>query len=236
MFTLFVHSTASNERRTERPTLSCEPSRLEKMSWLKDSQVLEKWKTCAGKGAEADAAAFADASLALISVFDLISGMGIASSDMRGNALTIQNAAQAAPGETLASLVNAETADKDAGTLGKLAGDGKTVSCALLWLGRALNFILKMLSVMMAEPTKKMSDCVYAGYEVSLRPHHGMIIRGTFSVAVKAAPNRDTFIAKLGPSEAEVFGLIGAEMKDMEELVGAISAFLMSKDAKVFAP
>ena len=42
----------------------------------------------------------------------------------------------------------------------------------------------------------------YGRYENSLKPHHGMVIKGTFSVAVKAAPNREDFMKKLGPDEA----------------------------------
>lgn len=202
--------------------------------WLAESEVLEKFDKCAGLGAETDASAFADASLALISVFDLISGMGMASSDMKGNANTIKSLA--ANGGTLAALVNAETDGKDAKELGKLAGNGKTAACALLWLGRALNFILKMLNVMMNDTSKKMSECVLAGYEVSLKPHHGMMIRGTFNMAVKAAPARATFIGKLGPSEEEVFGKLQAKIEGIATLVTSIQDFLSSKDAKAFSP
>ena len=46
------------------------------IGWLATSQVIEKFEqpNIKGCGVEADAFAFADASLALISVFDLISG------------------------------------------------------------------------------------------------------------------------------------------------------------------
>ena len=116
---------------------------------------------------------------------------------MKGNANTLKSIAAAAGRTTLESLVLAECGGKSEKELKKVASDGKTASCALLWLARALNFILKMLTVMIAERGKKLSECVMAGYEVSLRPHHGMMIRSTFSMAVKAAPDRAEFIAKL---------------------------------------
>ena len=123
----------------------------------------------------------------------------------------------------------------DAAGLKKIAGDGKTVSCALLWLARALNFIIKMLEELIANPGKKLSDCVLAGYEVSLKPHHGMMIRTTFSVGVKAAPYRDAFVAKLGPSEEEVFGAIKGKQADMSELVKSVQGYLKTKDPTIFA-
>lgn len=83
----------------------------------------------------------------------------------------------------------------------------------------------------MKEGTKKLSDCVLDGYAVSLKPHHGMIIKGTFSVAVKAAPSRDDFIKKLGSSEEEVFGTLkgapGDEVWDkLSALVDGMQDFL----------
>jgi hypothetical protein len=186
------------------------------------------------KGENADAKAFAEASLKLISVFDLIPGMGMASGDMLKNAKTVLAKAEAAPGATLAKLVEDETAGLDAKALGKLAGDGKTASCALLWLGRALFFIIVLMDTLVKEKGKKMSDCVLAGYEVSLKPHHGMMIRGTFSVAVKAAPNRDDFIKKLGENEEKVFGVLEPEIPKLKTLVTAIRGYLKSKDGKAF--
>ena len=85
-------------------------------------------------------------------------------------------------------MVKAELDGKSEKEIAKIAGDGKTTTCALLWLVRALYFILKMLDPLVNEPDKTLSACVLAGYEVSLKPHHGMMIRGTFSMAVKAAP------------------------------------------------
>jgi len=202
--------------------------------WLAESQVLEKFESSLGKSQGADAKEFAEASLALISVFDLITGMGLASGDMKGNANTILKAATAKPGSTLEALVDEETAGKSPKELSTISGDGTKVSCALLWLGRALAFILKMLDVLQTEKGKSMSQCVMAGYEVSLRPHHGMMIRGTFSVAVKAAPNRETFIAKLGPSEEDVFAKIGAKSEALNALVSGIQKYLESKDATSF--
>ena len=202
--------------------------------WLETSGVLPKFDVCIGKGLDTPGGEFYEASEALISVFDLISGMSMASGDMRKNAVTIQKLS--AGGTTLKALVEAECAGKSEKELKKIAGDGATASCALLWLARALNFVIKLLDVMIEDKTKKLSDCVMAGYEVSLKPHHGFMVKGTFTVAVKAAPSREAFIAKLGPSEEKVFADIGAKLPAMKSLISSIQDFLVSKDAKHFAP
>ena len=162
--------------------------------------------------------------------------VGVASGDMKGNANTLKSIAAAAGRTTLESLVLAECGGKSEKQLKKVASDGKTASCALLWLARALNFILKMLTVMIVERGKKLSECVMAGYEVSLRPHHGMMIRSTFSMAVKAAPDRAEFIAKLGPSEDEVFARLSAALPNLTALVQGIQELLVGQEPKLFAP
>lgn len=111
------------------------------MSWLDDSKVGDKWTalkaSCDGAAGKVPATEFAEAALTIISVFDLISGMGVASGDMKGNADTVKSHGQkAAAGATLQDLIEAEIAGKDAKAIGKIVGDGKTISCALLWLIR----------------------------------------------------------------------------------------------------
>ena len=65
-----------------------------------------------------------------------------------------------------------------------------------------------MLEALDASRSKSLKDCVLLAYERTLRPHHGFPVRATFSVAVKAAPSRKDFVAKLGADEELVFGQI----------------------------
>lgn len=147
------------------------------VGWIDDSEVASLWRrVCDGiraspEGVSIDAQAFVDASLSIISIFDLISGMGVAKGDMVGNASTLRKLAEAhAPGVTLQNLVGKELAS---GALKKLVGDGRTATCALLWLVRALTFVQRMIEALVASD-KSMKDCVLAGYERSLKPYHGM--------------------------------------------------------------
>ena len=57
------------------------------------------------------------------------------------------------------------------------------------WLVRALTFIQVMVKEMMADRQKSLKDCVTGGYAASLKPHHGMIVKGVFAAAVKMAPS-----------------------------------------------
>jgi len=195
------------------------------MAWLTDSKVLEKWTRAAqlvdGKvpGAE-----FVEASQAIISIFDLISGMSIPKGDMEGNATTLGK--NLAAGQTVEACVEAELAG---GNLKKLIADGKTSTCALLWLSRALFFIHGLLLAMIADTSKSVKDCVLAGYETSLKPHHGFVTRNVFAVAVKAAPYRADFIAKVGPSDEAVMASFKEVMPEFEKVINSLSAFLKAK-------
>jgi len=71
---------------------------------------------------------------------------------------------------------------------------------ALLWLKRALEFI----HVFLAEICRGEQDLAVAAtnaYGRSLRKYHGWVVRGVFSLAVKAVPYRKDFIAQLGTVE-----------------------------------
>ena len=89
-------------------------------------------------------------------------------------------------------------------------------------------FILKLLEPLVSQPDLKLGECVGKGYEVSLKPHHGMMIKGTFSVALKAAPKRETFIAQLAESQEEAF-------KQINEVTPVVSKMLESLNSKLIA-
>ena len=67
----------------------------------------------------------------------------------------------------------------------------------MLWLCRALTFIKEMLAALCSDPNKKMSECVNAGYELSLKPHHSFVVKGVFKAAVGSAPSRAKFLKSL---------------------------------------
>ena len=86
-----------------------------------------------------------------------------------------------------------------------------------------------MIQVLSSDRAMKLSDCVYKGYEAGLKQYHGMMIRGTFSVAVKAATTRENFLAKLDASEEAAFAKLDALIPDFAALLEGTQAFLKEK-------
>ena len=198
--------------------------------WIDSSGVITKWAAVhAGMTAaegKIDAAALADAAMSIISIFDLISGMGTAKGDMEGNAKTVAKYG-AEKGGPIQDIVATEIA-ADPSKLKKLIGDGKTATCALLWLVRALTFIEVMVGELMSNREKEMKDCVNDGYAASLKPHHGMMIKTIFAGAVKMAPNRATFEAKLDATADAAFAKIGGLMPQFSEVLAKLREFLVT--------
>eukprot|EP00966_Prymnesium_polylepis_P202563 4692731-Prymnesium_polylepis.1 len=154
------------------------------MSWLTDSGVLKKWQAAAKlDGDQVKGAEFVEASKAIISIFDLISGMSIPKGDMEGNAATLGKNLSA--GQTVQANVEAELAS---GNLKKLVCDGKTSTCALLWLARALFFIYGLMKAMIDDEKLEVKDAVLKGYETSLKPHHGFVTKNVFAVRPACFP------------------------------------------------
>ena len=198
--------------------------------WIDSSGVLTKWegvyKGMAAAEGKVDAALLSDAAMSIISIFDLITGMGPAKSDMEGNAKTIGKYG-AEKGGAIQDIVLAEIA-ADPSKLKKLIGDGKTATCALLWLVRALTFIEVMVGELMKDREKTMKDCVNDGYAASLKPHHGMMVKTVFAAGVKMAPNRATFTGKLDETEDAAFAKIGGMMPQISETLAKLREFLVT--------
>ena len=188
-------------------------------SWFTESQVINKWQAVedAKSDGKIPTAEFADACIAIISVFDKISGMGVAKSDMLGNANFISNLAKEQPGSNLQKLIEDEIekamasgnykTKKDAGPnlyTTKATGKKLNATCALTWLCRALIFIKEMIGELTADTSKKLKEAVNDGYGKSLKPYHGMVVKTIFSTALKASPSRESFMRNLLDAKKDV--------------------------------
>ena len=103
--------------------------------WLETSGVHAKWEAIAVTEEGVAGAEFVEAAKTIIGVFDLVLGSasGILKGDMLGNATTVGKLLESTGATTIQKLVEAELGTKD---LKKLVGDGKTATCAVLWLTR----------------------------------------------------------------------------------------------------
>ncbi|KAF9165247.1 hypothetical protein DFQ26_000405 [Actinomortierella ambigua] len=179
---------------------------------------------------------FLQASAALVEIFGLFGTVfGIVQKDMNGNIevgtrlddpyqLNMEDAYRTkirtryltnpAINSTLQNLVKAEVAEKK-----------KTATEGLLWLTRGLDFTLQSLERNLANPTEELSASFTKGYENTLRPHHGMLVRPVFAAAMKACPYRADFYKKLGADQAVVQEDMKQWLQGLRKVVEDIQKF-----------
>jgi len=205
--------------------------------WLVESCVSEKFNAClrACGDSSVPAAELADAAIALISIFDLIKGMGIAKSDMMGNADVLKRQAEANPGASVQELIKKELDQADLKKLLKghefkdapLDDKGKPVQnvcVSMLWLQRALIFICVLLETLQTEP--KLKTAVDAGYAASIKQHHGVIVKTVFATASNAAPSKEKFVGLLADEEEAAMSAITEMLPVVKEILNILGPFM----------
>eukprot|EP00112_Aurelia_sp_Birch-Aquarium-sp1_P004994 Seg1566.12 transcript_id=Seg1566.12/GoldUCD/mRNA.D3Y31 product="Pleckstrin-like domain-containing family A member 8" protein_id=Seg1566.12/GoldUCD/D3Y31 len=162
---------------------------------------------------------FLDACNCIVPFFDILGSTAFApvKSDINGNISKLQKKYESDREKfaVLQSFVEVEMAEGS--TKAK-----NSATDALLWLKRALEFIGVFLAeVLTGQPD--LSKCAKKAYESTLKKYHGWIVQGIFSLAMKAVPYRENFIAAIGngASEEDV-------LKDMQVHVN-----LMGKNIEV---
>ena len=93
-----------------------------------------------------------------------------------------------------------------------------------------------MLEKLCEDSKPKVTEAVSHGYENSLKPHHGMMVKGTFAVASKAAPSRDKLISLLGAGEEDVVASLQKILGKFREVLGANKTFLVAKGISKESP
>ena len=107
------------------------------------------------------------------------------------------------------------------------------LSFNVLWLCRALRFILFLLQNMSPDhPTlasKETKDAAREAYGRSIRPFHGMLLSGVFGTMMGQVPPRRKLVASLGEgrSEEQVYAEMVAFVRTAEPLVDALHGFLL---------
>ncbi|KAG0039139.1 hypothetical protein BGZ82_009494 [Podila clonocystis] len=160
---------------------------------------------------------FLQATEGLVKIFDLFGTVfSVVQKDMNGNVKKIRERFLTNPAgnSTLQKLVLAEKAEKT-----------KTATEGLLWLTRGLDFTLQSLERSEANPSEELSASFTKGYEGTLRPHHGMLVRPIFAMAMKACPYRADFYAKLGSDQGLVQQDLSAYLAGLRKIVVDIQKF-----------
>ncbi|CAN8003120.1 unnamed protein product [Ixodes hexagonus] len=139
---------------------------------------------------------FLDSCRSLLPVFNVLGATVFApvKADIQGNIdkLNKQFTTDPAQFTTLLSMVQREVDD------GKNATSGFAAE-ALLWLKRALEFIVHLLREIHSGK-ESLTDCAGVAYGKTLKPHHNWLVRGIFAVAVRAMPSMKAFQRDLAPT------------------------------------
>lgn len=76
--------------------------------------------------------------------------------------------------------------------------DNSSVTKGLLWLKRAMEFIVALLDRLFTDRQVTLSQAASDTYYATLQKFHGWIVTGTFTVALKIVPSREDFFDKVG--------------------------------------
>ncbi|KAK0242103.1 glycolipid transfer protein [Armillaria nabsnona] len=143
-----------------------------------------------------DTLAFLEASEGLVGIFDLLgsSAFAVVQSDLKGNIAKVRARYDAAPSQsaTLEQLVENEKGEKK-----------RTATEGLMWLLRGLSFTCKALQNAQLKKDEELSVAFTKSYEVTLRKFHNFVVKGVFSLAMKACPYRADFYKKLAADPAK---------------------------------
>lgn len=157
---------------------------------------------------------FLDACSSIVPFFDILGSTAFSpvKSDINGNVSKLQKKydTDREKYSTLQSIVESEHAE------GKTK-EKNSATDALLWLKRALEFIGVLFTEVLSGQ-QDLGKCAKKAYESTLKKYHGWIVQGIFSIALKAVPYRENFIAALGKGATE--DQVLADMKNHCHLMG----------------
>ncbi|KIY70642.1 glycolipid transfer protein [Cylindrobasidium torrendii FP15055 ss-10] len=137
-----------------------------------------------------DTVTFLEAADGLVGLFDVLgsAAFAVVQNDLRGNIAKVRTRYEANPtlSSTLELLVENEKGEKK-----RVATEG------LMWLLRGLSFTCQALQNAQANKGEELAVAFNKSYENTLKKFHNFVVKGIFSVAMKACPYRAGFYEKL---------------------------------------
>ncbi|GMH19929.1 hypothetical protein Nepgr_021770 [Nepenthes gracilis] len=100
----------------------------------------------------------------------------------------------------------------------KTAKGSSSCTNGLLWLTRAMDFLLELFRDLIDHPDWSMSQCCNDSYSKTLKKWHGWFASSSVTVAMKLAPDRNKFM--------EVLGGAGNVKADIEKFLATFSPIL----------
>ncbi|KAB2040033.1 hypothetical protein ERO13_A02G040200v2 [Gossypium hirsutum] len=157
---------------------------------------------------------FLDVCKLILPVLDKFgSAMSLVKSDVGGNISRLEKKYETDPAKYnhLYSMVKEEVDCKT-------ATDSSSCTNGLLWLTRAMDFLVELFRNLLAHPDWTMTESCTDSYGKTLKKFHGWIASSAFTVALKLAPDRKKFM--------EVIAGTGDVNADMEKFCSTFPPFL----------
>jgi len=100
------------------------------------------------------------------------------------------------------------------------SGESSSCTKGLLWLKRAMEFVLAIVRSTQEHPNKSSGEVVSTTYKATLMQFHGYISSTAFTLAFNFVPTREYFVDSIGSGSAE------ETSKQMLEFVAAFAPVL----------
>lgn len=139
--------------------------------------------------------------------------MTLVKSDVGGNILRLDAKYNSDPSayHLLYNIVRKEVEEKT-------AKGSSSCTNGLLWLTRAMDFMVELFRNLLEHPDWSMTEACTNSYNKTLKKWHGWIASTSFTVAMKLAPDRRKFM--------EVIGGSGDVISDMEKFCASFPLLL----------
>lgn len=157
---------------------------------------------------------FLDVCKLILPVIDKFgAAMVLVKTDIGGNITRLETKYLSNPSEfnLLYSMVKTEVQSKT-------AKSSSSCTNGLLWLTRAMDFLVELFRNLVTHPDWTMSQACSDSYGKTLKKWHGWLASSSFSIALKLAPDRKKFM--------EVIGGTGDVSADMEQFCATFCPLL----------
>ncbi|KNA06823.1 hypothetical protein SOVF_177490 [Spinacia oleracea] len=156
--------------------------------------ALEGIKLVKSENGEMLSRPFLDACKHILPVIDKFgAAMTLVKSDIGGNITRLENKYNSDPEKFkyMYSMVQVEVESKT-------AKGSSSCTNGLLWLTRAMDFLVELFRNLLEHPDWAMSQACTDSYSKTLKKWHGWLASSSFSIAMKLAPDRSKFMEVLG--------------------------------------
>lgn len=187
------------------------------------SPALEGMKHVKSENGEMLTLPFLDVCKHILPVIDKFgAAMALVKSDIGGNVSRLESKYQSNPEQfnELYSLVSVEVEAKTA------KGSSSSTN-GLLWLTRAMDFLVALFRNLLEHPDWSMSQACTDSYGKTLKKWHGWIASSSFTLAMKLAPDRKKFMEVIA-SSGDVMADIGKFCTSFSPLLEENHKFLAS--------